>query len=154
MQTRTLLRLVIVGAVLLFLWKQGLPWLQQHRQTASPPAGAPTGTSAGTNCVFEARAASDYWGGTISRFANPPYDMQAWDDFKSRVDGRIRRAEEKCSCSDDACRLGKQAMDELSGLVNEMDSSIRTSAPPPLDIAQRQERIDNGINDASTAAEK
>ena len=150
MQGSTLVKLIVVAAVLLFLWKEGLPWLQRQQHTATPT----TGTSASTNCVFEARAASDYWGGTIGRFANPPYDMQAWDNFKAMVDGRIGRAGEKCSCEEDACKLGRQAMDELRGLVSDMDTSIRTSAPPPMDVVQRQEKIDNAINDASAAAER
>ena len=145
---RTIVKLVVVAAVLFFVWKQLLPKFTMHETTK------PTGTSAGTNCVFEARGASDYWGGTLGHFANPPYDMQAWDDFKSKVDARIGRAQEKCSCDDDSCKLGRQAMDELRGLVNEMDSAIRNGSPPPSDAVQRQERIDNAINDASAAAER
>ncbi len=154
MQTSTLVKIVVAAAVILFLWKQGLPWLQKHEQTTSPSAGTSAGTSSGTNCVFEARGTSDYWGGTIGRFANPPYDMQAWNDFKSHVNDRLSRAEQKCSCEEDSCKLGRQAMDELRSLADEMDSSIRSSAPPPLDAVQRQERIDNAINDASAAAER
>ena len=149
MEGKTLIKLVIAAVVLFVLWKQGLPWLTKQ-QSAKPGAS----TSAGTNCVFEARGASDYWGGTLAHFANPPYDMQAWDDFKSKVDARIGRAEEKCSCEEDACKLGKQAVAELRGLVGEMDSAIRNGLSPPSDAVQRQERIDNAINDASAAAER
>jgi hypothetical protein len=149
MQGNTLVKLVIVAIVLFVLWKEVLPRLTKSE--ISKPA---EGTSAGTNCVFEARGASDYWGGTLGHFANPPYDMAAWDDFKSKVDARIGRAEDKCSCEQDACKLGKQAVDELRGLAGEMDSAIRNGGSPPSDAVQRQERIDNAINDASAAAER
>lgn len=149
MQGNTLVKLVIAAVILFVLWKEVLPKLTRNQ--ISKPA---EGTSAGTNCVFEARAASDYWGGTLAHFANPPYDMQAWGDFKSKVDARIGRAAEKCSCEEDACRLGRQAVDELRGLVSEMDSAIRNGGSPPSDAVQHQERIDNAINDASAAAEK
>jgi len=145
-----IIKLVVFIAVLFFLWKEVLPRITTHGSETTKP----TGTNAGTNCVFEARGASDYWGGTLAHFANPPYDMQAWDDFKSKVDARIGRAQEKCSCEEDSCRLGRQAVEELRGLVTEMDSSIRNGTPPPSDAVQRQERIDNAINDASAAAER
>lgn len=150
METSTLVKLVVAAAVVLFLWKAGLPWINRKQHTHTPNSG----TSAATNCVFEARAASEYWGGTIGRFANPPYDLQAWSEFRSRVDGRINRAQGKCSCEEESCKLGRQSMDELTGLVSEMDSSMRNGTPPPSDLVQRQERIDNAINDASASAEK
>lgn len=149
MQGSTLLKLVIAAIILFVLWKEVLPKLTKNH--ISEPG---QGTSAGTNCVFEARQASDYWGGTLAHFANPPYDMQAWDDFKTKVDAHIGRAQDKCSCEQDACKLGRQAVDELRGLVSEMDTAIRSGGSPPSDAVQRQERIDNAINDASAAAEK
>lgn len=149
MEGKTLIKLVIAAVVLFVLWKEVLPKL-----TKNGPAKPVEGTSAATNCVFEARSSSDYWGGTLAHFANPPYDMQAWSDFKSNVDGHIARAQEKCSCEEDACKLGRQAMDELRGLAGEMDSAIRSGGSPPSDAVQRQERIDNAINDASAAAER
>ncbi len=154
MQTNTLVKLVIAAVVILFLWKQGLPWLARHQAQSNPEAARPSGTSSATNCVFEARAASDLWSGSIGRFTNPPYDMQAWNNLMSQVQGRIGRAEQKCSCDDDACKPGRQAMDDLRSVVNEMDSAIRGNAAPPLDIVQRQERIDNALDEATAAAEK
>lgn len=151
MQGSTLVKLVIVAAVLFVLWKEVLPKISTH---TSPATQTNTGTSAGTNCVFEARGASDYWSGTLPRFANPPYDMQAWDDFKSHLDARINRAQEKCSCAEESCKLGREAIDDLKTLAGEMDSAIRNGSSPPSDLVQRQERIDNAINSAQDAAER
>ena len=146
---RGLIKLIVVVAVLFFVWKEVLPKITTH-SVAQPNSG----TSAGTNCVFEARGASDYWSGTLPRFANPPYDMTAWSDFKSTLDRRIGRAQEKCSCAAESCNLGKQAMDDLTARENEMDSAIRNASSPPSDLVQRQERIDNTINAANDAAER
>lgn len=148
MQGNTLVKLLIAAAIALFIWKKGLPWLneQQLAKTASST------TSKGANCVFAARSASDFWGSNLRSFANPPYDTQAWDEFKSHVDDRISRAGEKCSCNDEACTRAKEALDELRKLTGEMDSAIRSGSPPPSDAVRRQERIDNALDLARDAA--
>ena len=99
-----------------------------------------------------AAGASETWGSGVGRFANPPYDMAAWDDFRSRVETGARRAQEKCLCGDAACNSAKSAMSDLRGLVSEMDSALRSGSPPPSDLVQRQEAIDNAINAARDQA--
>ncbi|HEY8182970.1 MAG TPA: hypothetical protein VII32_12065, partial [Thermoanaerobaculia bacterium] len=97
-------------------------------------------------------AAGDTWGSGVGRFANPPYDAAAWDDFRSRIEKQARQAQEKCLCGDAACNTAKGAMSDLRSLVNEMDSALRSGSPPPSDLVQRQEAIDNAINAARDAA--
>ncbi|HEV8657372.1 MAG TPA: hypothetical protein VGS96_01980 [Thermoanaerobaculia bacterium] len=144
MDGRTLIKLLIAAAVLLFLWKKGLPWLNE-RQAAKTS----TTTSKGTNCVIEARSASEFFGSNIRAFANPPYDMTAWTEFKSTVDEHIGRADDKCSCGDDSCTHAKEAMSELRRMVGDVDAMIRSGSPPPSDIVQRQERVDDALNAAA-----
>ena len=145
MSLSSLVKLAVLIAIAFFVWKW---WSGQHAQTAT----APQTTSAATNCVFAARSASDFWGSNIRAFASPPYDTQAWDEFKSHVDDRISTATSKCSCADDACKRATEAMDELHALVNEMDASVRSSSPPPSDAVQRQERIDNALDAAQPSS--
>ncbi|HEX9164096.1 MAG TPA: hypothetical protein VF980_20500 [Thermoanaerobaculia bacterium] len=145
MQLSTLVKAAILVAVVFFAWK----WWSGRQ--AQAPATQQT-TSPAVNCVSTARGASEYWGSNLHAFANPPYNMDAWSEFKSHVDEQISRAQSKCDCSDDACAKAKQAMGELGALVGEMDSAIRSGSPPPSDAVQRQERIDDALNAAGDAA--
>ena len=99
-------------------------------------------------------SASELMGRHARTLRESPIRHAGVDDFKSKVDAHIGRAEEKCSCEEDACKLGASVVGELRGLVAEMDSAIRNGGSPPSDAVQRQERIDNAINDASAAAER
>ena len=93
-------------------------------------------------------SASEFFGSNVRAFANPPYDMAAWQEVKSHVDERIGRADDKCACSDDSCTHAREAMSELRRMVSDVDSMIRSGSPPPSDIVQRQERVDNALNAA------
>lgn len=149
MDGKTLIKLLVVAAVLLFLWKKGLPWLNQQ-QTAKVSNAATT--SKGMNCVFEARSASEFWGGNLRAFSSPPYDMTAWTEFKSHMDDRLSRSDEKCSCSDAACTNAKEALTEMRRMVSDVDNMIRAGSPPPSDIVQRLERVDQALDRARDAA--
>lgn len=134
--------IVVVLAFLIFKW-----W--KSRESAPAPAA---GASPAQECAAAAAAAGETWGSGVGRFANPPYDATAWDEFRSRVEREARQAQEKCLCGDAACNTAKSAMSDLRGLVSEMDSALRSGSPPPSDLVQRQEAIDNAINAAREAA--
>ena len=146
MQGNTIVKLLAFAAVLFMLWKYGLPWVKEH--TGSTTTGSTATVKSDDNCVSAAETASEVWGSGLRNFVNPPYDMAAWDEFRSRTSDAISAAERKCSCSAESCTTARSAMSELRSLVNEMDSSIRTSGPPPSGIVQRQEQIDNAITAA------
>ncbi len=139
MQGSTVVRLLIVAAIAFV----GYKWWMQKRGT-STPAPRPT-TSPAVTCQFEARSAADFWSSNVSHYSNPPYDASAWQDFKSMIDDRMARADEKCSCSDDPCTRGREAMTELRMAVSDMDASVRSGGPPPSDLVQRAERIDQAL---------
>jgi hypothetical protein len=71
--------------------------------------------------------------------------------MKSHVDDRIGIADQKCACDETACTRAKEAMGELRRMVNDVDSMIRAGSPPPSDIVQRQERVDDALNAARDA---
>ena len=141
---KTLIQLLIVIVLAFVIFK----WWQKNHQTAPTAAGA----SASQECAAAAAAAGETWGSGVGRFANPPYDTAAWDDFRSRVEREARQAQEKCLCGDAACNTAKGAMSDLRSLVSEMDSALRSGSPPPSDLVQRQEAIDNAINAARDQA--
>ncbi|MBV8519635.1 MAG: hypothetical protein JO197_19745 [Acidobacteria bacterium] len=153
MDLSRLLKIIVGVAIVLVVWKTVLPKLKDSHgpdttvqsstasRNASPLAG-------GGQCVAAAQRASEAWGGGISRFANPPYDQNAWASFRSDVDTRIGNADSLCSCSDQACTKSAEALHDLRGLVSEVDGTIRNGAEPPSNLVSRQEEIDNRLNEA------
>jgi len=142
---KSLLKLLALVVLVLLIWKKGIPWWQaNHGKSAS----SSTTASAGGSCIELAEHASEVWGSGLAHFANPPYDLGAWGEFRTRVDVAIAKAESQCNCSDESCTKSHQAMEDLRTLVSECDGSIRGGTSPPGDMVQRQEQIDNTINAA------
>src|SRR5205085_2515443 len=96
---------------------------------------------------------SETWGSGIGRFANPPYDLGAWGEFRTRVDAASAKADALCSCDADSCRKSRQAISDLRTLVSDLDTSIRHGSPPPGDIVPRQAQS-SPIADGLNAAQK
>jgi hypothetical protein len=141
---KTLVILILIVFAGWYLWTH---YGQRHTDVA-----ATAGATASQSCASAAAAAADTWGSGVGRFANPPYDTGAWDDFRSRVEEQARRAQEKCLCADTACTTAKNAMSDLRSLVAAMDTALRSGSPPPSDLVQRQEAIDNAVNAARDQA--
>jgi len=143
-QGNTLVKLVIAGVIALVIWKKGVPWWQEGpgRQASKPPVAADD------SCVDAAERASEVWGSGLRAFINPPYEMAAWESFRSRTQEAIESAEQRCTCGESSCAASRGAMGGLRALVADMDGSIRTGSPPPADVVQRQEAIDNGLTSA------
>lgn len=145
---KRLIQLIVVVVIAVLIWKKGIPWWQAHHGGGGADA---TTASAGGSCVELAEHASEVWGSGIGHFANPPYDLTAWGELRTRVDTAIAKAETLCACDAESCRKSKQAMGDLRSLVSDLDGSIRGGNPPPDGIVQRQEQIDNTINAAREA---
>jgi hypothetical protein len=144
---RSLVKLIIAVAVLAFLWKEGIPWWQKNHGSGGSSSSSAS-TSPGESCVSAAEAAAETWGSGIGKFANPPYDISGWDEFRSKVENQARSAERDCMCGSESCNAAKSSLNDLRSLVNELDGSIRSGMPPPSDLVQRQESIDNGVERA------
>src|ERR1700737_1889156 len=67
MQGKTLIKLLIVAAIAIFVWKKGIPWWNEHHSSGTSATSA-----ADDSCVSAAVAASEAWGSSIGRFAHPP----------------------------------------------------------------------------------
>ena len=105
---KRLLQLLAVIVIVLLVWKKGVPWWQEHHGRS-----AASTTSANGSCVELAERASEVWGSGIGRFANPPYDLGAWGEFRTRVDAASAKADALCSCDADSCRKSRQAISDL-----------------------------------------
>lgn len=137
---------LLIIAVVVVAWKAGKPLLD--RSTSSPSSSSSSSASGDSSCISAAGRASDAWGGGIGRFVNPPYDLNAWSEFRGGVEDKIATAEAACSCDDESCRKVQSAMRDLRSLVADLDGAIRAGGAPPDGIVQRQEAIDNQLDAA------
>ena len=133
-----IIKWLILIAVIVVIWKYVLP---RAKEKYLSPASSTKLSACGTS----AQNASNAWGDGVSRFANPPYDLDAWASFTGDVEARISNAESQCTCGTPSCDKARGALRDLRSLVSEMDSAIRSGAPPPADLVQRQESIDDRI---------
>jgi hypothetical protein len=137
------LKVIIVIAVIAVIWKVGIPKLRQHS------GGEASKTAAQSSCPSAAARASEVWGSGLSRFVNPPYDIDAWSTFRGNVEAKISAAESECGCAEASCEKARAALHDLRSLVSDCDTAIRNGSPPPSDAVQRQEAIDRQIDEAA-----
>lgn len=143
-----IVKLLVVVAILFVAWKYVVPWVkEQTGKTGTDSAKS----SPGSSCVQRAEQASEKWGSGLHQFANPPYDLNAWATFRSDVESNINAAEAECDCAGESCEKVRGALRDLRGLVNDLDSTLRKGSDAS-DFVQRQERIDNAINEAGELA--
>jgi hypothetical protein len=147
MDTNRLLKWIVVIVLAIVAWKYGLPWVKQQMS-----GSLATSSAAQTPCTTAAQHASEIWGGGLHRFANPPYDLAAWSDFRGGVDSEIAKAQTECSCAQQSCETTRGAMSDLRSLVSEFDTAIRNGSPPPDNAVSRQESIDTTIETAAALA--
>src|ERR1051325_1891692 len=131
-----IVKLLVVVAIVFVGWKYGLPWVKQHTSHAS------TASAGDSACVSAAEHANDTFGNGIGRFANPPYDIAAWESFRSDVTKNIDAADAACRESNESCAKARDAMRDLRSLASDLDTAIRSGAPPSSDIVQRQGAVD------------
>lgn len=136
------LKLIIAVAILFFVWKLAGPMIKEKTRLTKTVGASDSG------CVSSAQRASNAWGDGLGRFVNPPYDLDSWTGFKGSVESKISNAESECSCAAESCQRVRTAMRDLRGLVGDLDNAIRSGSPPPGDAVQRQEAIDNTIDEA------
>jgi hypothetical protein len=143
-----IVKLVIVAVIVFAGWKYVVPWVKAKTSGSGAESAVEGG---GASCVRGAERASEAWGSGLGRFTNPPYDAGAWSTFRGNVESKINAAEVGCDCRTESCTKAREAMRDLRSLVNDFDSMVRNNASPS-DFVQRQEAIDNRINEAGDLA--
>jgi len=138
-----IVKLLVLVAVVYVVWKYVVPKVKMPNSTAKTSTA-----SVGTPCIESAQRASEKWGGGLARFANPPYDLNAWSTFRGGVESSISTAESDCACASESCEKARSAMSDLRALVSDLDSTLRNGSDAS-GFVQRQEAIDNRINEAA-----
>ena len=143
-----IIKLLVVVAVVFLLWKYVVPMVKDQGRRSDKETVAGSGSG---SCVQSAERASEEWGSGLRQFVNPPVDEMAWSVFRGKVESRIGVAERDCSCSASSCEKAREAMRDLRSLVGDFESTMR-SGSSASDFVQRQEAIDNRINEAAALA--
>ena len=141
MNLRTVVVLLVVALAGLYVWKRVGSNVER---TGSVVAAGPSSD----RCVDAAAEASGELGASIGKFVNPPVDQSEWDTFASRVNGRISAAEAACACVSQRCARARGAVTELRSVVSSLDAAARSGGSVDPSIVQRQEAIDDTINEA------
>jgi hypothetical protein len=141
-----LVKWIVIIGIAFFAWKFGVPWIKGQKLGGSSTSISNSAVG-DDSCAGLAERASETWGSGLAQFANPPYDLGAWSSFRERVDAKIAAAESKCTCAAESCVKVRGAMGDLRSLVSDLDSTIRNGSSPE-GFVQRQEQIDNRINEA------
>ncbi len=142
-----IVKLLVLVAGVFLLWKYVVPMVKNQ----TPRDEATTVSGGGNTCTQSAGRAAEEWAGGFARFANPPYDSMAWSTFRGRVESKIGAAERDCGCSASSCEKARDAMRDLRSLVSDFESTIRNGSDAS-DFVQRQESIDNKIEEAGDLA--
>lgn len=148
-----LVKWIVILAIAVVAYKIVWPKLHGGGSASSSSSGS-SGGGAHEACVAAAESASNAWGSGVGSFANPPYDTAAWSSFENDIYSKISAAESQCTCSDKSCTTVRSAMTDLRGLISEMGTSIRGGSPPPGNLVQRQESIDNRLTEARASAQE
>ncbi len=150
MDLSRIVKWLVLLVFLFVVWKYVVPWVKEEAgrgRTTSARAGG-----GDSSCVSSADRASAAWGGGLGRFVNPPYDVEAWSNFRTEVEAKINIADEACGCAEEPCQKVRGAMRDLRGLIGELDASIRNGSNIEQDIVRRMEAIDREIDEARDLA--
>ncbi len=139
-----LIKLAIVIGLAWAAYSYGWPFVQR---LLNDPGTGMAGTPGVDKCIRSARAAVEYFGDEVVRFAQPPVDVNAWAGATNSVQGRVRTAKQACVCDERACDDVSTALDQLGDLVQSFDETVRRGQPLQNPGA-RISRIVDAIDDA------
>ncbi len=97
------------------------------------------GTDSPTRCVQRLDQAGDRVARAVRHFSNSPVDLEDWGTTYDQLDQRLSIASAACNCSADACFRGREALNELRGLIVAMNDEHTTMKKPLFNAQQRLE---------------
>jgi hypothetical protein len=139
-----IVKLVVVVALVIFIWKKGLPFIQSHGFTV-PGAKGELNTE-GWGCVRQVEAVRDLAAEILAnaRPNQPP-------EFLGKLRDEQADAEILCQCEKPGCLQGKQALSLLSGVVTQLGDTGRIGEAQ-LAGARNIQEVDELLDQAKAAA--
>lgn len=141
---------IVIGVAYVLLTKAVPMIFDQFSGTTVSTEG--TASSEDGRCVDQAVGANDLLTSTARQYGQPPVDVEAWSDAQWEIESQIQSAASACGCMSDACRTASEAIDEMRGLLSNLDGMVRGNSPGFANPANQQERIYKLLNRAQTAA--
>jgi hypothetical protein len=110
---RTIVKLLLLAAVVVALVQYGPPFLRRLRGPATAvEAGEDTSAAA---CLDAAELGSDLVGEVAYEFN--PGNLEVWRQAEADAQQALADARTACLCAGTACRRVEQALDELDGVL-------------------------------------
>jgi hypothetical protein len=141
MTLNKIINFVLLVASLYFLWTYVVPWFKGLGTGPGSRSYVDAGKGDDADCVIAARQAAEVFSEEMRSFSKPPIDLDAWDRTYLRIENRIDHAEDKCSCSNEACTTARDALGRLRELGDDFSSAARGDGAPPINGASALSRI-------------
>lgn len=139
-----------IGIAYLILTK-AVPYLRD--QFFDSPASIESSVdSADGRCVDRALQANDELISAARSHGQPPVDVDGWSNAVWAIENEIQTARSLCNCGSDACQAGTAALEEMGALLSNLDGMVRGDSPGFANPGNQQERINQFLDQARSAA--
>ena len=153
MTLNKIINLVLLGVVIWFGYTQLLPWFRSLGSGPGMGTGSfDAGDGEDAECVEAARDAAAVFSEEMRSFSRPPIDRDAWDRAYLRIENRIARADDLCSCSRPACSSARGALTTLRDLGSDFSAAARGDRAPPVNAASSLSRVYDSLDSAAQLA--
>ncbi len=146
---RTLLKLLVLAAIVVAAYKYGGPALRRLRGDRA--ASGPTFETDVSACLEAARRGSEAVG-EAARYARPE-TRSAWEGAAADAAASITEARTACFCEGTACRRAEQALDALDDVLAAYRRFFEEDRAAFVNPASSMERAQNLLAEARTLAE-
>ncbi|HVR30931.1 MAG TPA: hypothetical protein VMS86_15515 [Thermoanaerobaculia bacterium] len=149
MTLNKVINVALLALVIWFGYTQLLPWFRSLGDGGAGRRSFGAGQGEEAKCVEAARDAAAVFSAEMRRFSRPPIDREAWDRTYLRIENRIARADDLCSCSRPACANARSALATLRDLGGDFSSAARGSGSPPIHAASSLSRVYDNLDAAA-----
>jgi len=141
----------IALAIVYLILTQAVPYLRQQFFGRTVSIGS-TAETADVGCIERAQQASDQLTTAARSFGQPPVDVDGWSSAVWEIESEMQAARSVCNCSSETCRAASSALDEMSSLLSNLDGMVRGDSPGFANPGNQQERVNQYLNQARSAA--
>ena len=142
---------VLIGIGALFYLK-GLPWIRANFTRSEPRQASGGGSTYESSCVDRAERVNLAFGSRIGSFVRQSEDTSGWTGFRAGIDQQIAEATTACSCSAQSCEKARKALENLRGVVAELNGAIRGASSPGSGLVLQLEDIEQMLDQARELA--
>jgi hypothetical protein len=157
MTMNKVINVLLLVAVLYFGWVFVVPWFKSLGTIGSGSDSrsfSDTGGGEEGKCVTAAREAAEVFSNELRSFSRPPIDAGDWDRTWLRIENRIGRADDLCSCSRPGCFTAQGALSSLHELGDEFSTAARGDGAPPVNAASTMSRVYDTLDMAAQQSRK